>query len=137
LHRTCFSFPYNVYKNQDIETSNPRELVSKLYSAAIVSIKRSVIAIREKQIESANNDIIKAEKIISALDGSLDMDYDVSSQLHELYLYMLKRLAEANTKKNTEILNEISGLLTELRDTWDEAKKAGNKLNTKGAALNA
>lgn len=119
---------YSVYKNQDLETSKPDELISKMMGTAAVSLKRAVIAIGAKKLEMANSDIIKAETIVKVLDDSLDMQYPVSEQLRSLYQYMMRRLTQANLKKDCDILNEVSDMLTDLRDTWNEAMKS-YKLN--------
>lgn len=115
--------PYQIYKQQDIATSNPREIVGKLYSTAAVSLKRAVLDIRNNRIEGANNSILKAETIIHELDACLDDRYELSAQLHQLYGYMIRRMIQANAKKDLEILNEISGMILEIRDAWEEAQK--------------
>jgi flagellar protein FliS len=115
--------PYSAYKNQDLDTNSNFELVGRLYGAAAICLKMAVMDIGEKKLDKANNDIIKAENIVSTLNNSLDMKYEVSSGLNSLYDYMLRRLIEANVKKDIDILNQISGMLIEFRDTWNEALK--------------
>ena len=51
------------------------------------------------------------------------MKYEISNNLYDLYTYFLDRLIEANVKKDTQILDEVVGFVTELRDTWAEAMK--------------
>ncbi|MDR3644651.1 MAG: flagellar export chaperone FliS [Clostridia bacterium] len=116
---------YSVYKEQAISTGNPREVIGKLFNASTVALRRAAIAIREKRLENANNDILHAENIVFALDHTLDMQYPVAGQLHELYNYMLKRMIEANLKKSDTILDEVAGYLSELRDTWEKAQQPG------------
>jgi flagellar protein FliS len=116
--------PYATYKNQDLETISNSELVGRLFGAAAISLKMAVMDIGEKKLDKANNDIIKAQTIVVNLKGSLDMKIELSASLNSLYEYMLRRLIEANVKKDITILNEISGILIELRDAWNEAQKA-------------
>lgn len=128
------SNPYATYKQQDLETCGKEELVGKLLGAAALSLKMAVLSIGDKKYDKANNDMIKAQTIVVNLKNSLDKRQDVSKGLDTLYEYMLRRLVEANMKKDTEILNEISGILFELRDTWNEAmKKAKMTPKTEGA----
>jgi flagellar protein FliS len=115
------SNPYKIYKDQDLDTSNPREIVGKLFGAASISLRRAALEISNKHIEKSNECILKSENIIQVLDSSLDMEFPVSAQMHELYVYMNKRMIEANAKKDIGILNEIAGLISELRETWEEA----------------
>jgi flagellar protein FliS len=115
--------PYAAYKNQDLETNSNAELVGRLYGSAAIALKMAVMDIGEKKLDKANNDILKAQTIVVNLKGALDMQYEVSAGLNSLYEYMLRRLVEANVKKDIVILNEIAGILIEFRDTWNEAVK--------------
>lgn len=122
--------PYDFYKRQDLETSNNQELVGKLFNEASVSLKRAAQAIDSNKFETANDCIKKSQVIIKSLNNCLDMQYDIAAQLRQLYTYMLKRMAEANAKKDKEILVEISGMLSGLRDTWLEAVRRSKKMES-------
>lgn len=115
--------PYATYKKQDLETNSNTELVGRLFGAAAISLKTAAVDIGEKRLDKANDAIIKAQDIIASLKGSLDMHYEVSGNLDSLYAYMLRRLMESNRNKDVTILNEVSGILLELRGTWNEAMK--------------
>jgi flagellar protein FliS len=120
--------PYDLYKKQDIETSNNQELVGKLFNEASLSLKRAMKAIDSKKLDAANDCIKKSQVIVNTLNNSLDMQYEISSDLRKLYTYMLRRMVEANLKKDKAILEEISGMLAELRDTWAEAIRRSKKM---------
>lgn len=122
--------PYDVYRRQDLETSNKQELVAKLFNEASLSLKRAMKAIDDKNFETANENIKKSEVIVTTLNNSLDMKYDIAQQLRNLYTYMLDRMIEANAKKDKAILQEISGMLSGLRDTWLEAIRRCKKLQS-------
>lgn len=122
--------PYDLYKQQDLETSNKQELVGKLYNEGSISLKRAITFINNKKYFDANENIKKAEVIVKTLNKSLDMQYDISHQLRSLYTYMLRRMVEGNFKKDSEILSEISDMLLELRDAWTEAVKRSKKMQS-------
>lgn len=122
--------PYDVYKRQDLETSNKQELVAKLYNEGALSLKKAMKAIDSKRLDVANENIKKCQVITATLNASLDTKYDVAGDLRKLYTYMLRRLVEANMKKDKDILQEISGMFTELRDTWMEAVKRSKKVQS-------
>ena len=44
-----------------------------------------------------------------------------------IYVYVLRRLFDANIKKDKEILEEVNGHLRSLRDTWKEVMRKCNK----------
>ena len=114
---------YENYKENSIFTARPEELTLMLYNALVRFIMQAQFEIENKNIEKANNSIIKAEDIVMELRVTLDMRYEISRSLEMLYDYMYRRLMEANLKKDREILNEVLGFAKELRDTWAQAMK--------------
>jgi flagellar protein FliS len=122
--------PYEQYKQQDLETSNQQEIVGKLYNEGAMSLKRAIIALADKKYDVVNENIKKAQTIVSTLNKCLDMQYEIAGQLRSLYLYMLRRLIEANVKKDKIILEEISGMFSDLRDVWSEAITRSKKLQS-------
>ncbi|MDF2546595.1 MAG: flagellar export chaperone FliS [Anaerosolibacter sp.] len=113
--------PYNQYKQNNIMQASPQELTLMLYNGAIKFTNLGIIGIDEKNIEKANNSILRARDIITELNITLDMNYDISKQLSALYNYILTLLLEANIRKERACLQEALDLITQLRDTWKEA----------------
>lgn len=114
--------PYNQYKQTSVETASPEKLILMLYDGAIKFINQAKISMDEKNIEETNKALIKTQNIISELIIGLNMDTgEIARNLYNLYDYFQRRLVEANTKKDTGILDEVLGYLEELRDTWAEA----------------
>lgn len=115
--------PYQQYEQQSVMTASPGELTLMLYNGCIKFIKMGIKYIEEDNIEKANNAIIRAQDIVNELTVTLDMEYEISEQLQLLYEYMGRRLIEANISKDMGILQEVEGLMAELRDTWAEVIK--------------
>lgn len=115
--------PYKQYKHNSIYTATPAELTLMLYNGAIKFINQGEQFLAEENYENANNAILRAQDIINELSQTLDMKYEISNQFKVLYDYILSRLIDANMKKNTEALKEASTLVTEFRDTWQQAMK--------------
>jgi len=122
---------YNLYRDQDLETSSNYELVSRLFGAAALNVKKAITYIHEKSLDKANLNMIKAQIIVRTLNESLDMNYEISKQLSPIYDYIVRRLVQANIKKDSAILEEIYGLLIEYRNTWNEALKIFKIAQTK------
>lgn len=121
---------YAQYNNSKVLTATPAELTLMLYEGAIKFCNVAMIAIDNKDIEKAHTNIIKIEKIIDHLRMTLDMKYPVAQDFEHIYSYLSQRLILANASKNKEILEEVSGHLHEIRDTWKEVmrinKEQGN-----------
>lgn len=115
--------PYQQYQQSVINTSTPQELTLMLYNGLVKFLNLGIQAIDEKNMESAHNNILKAQRIIEEFMSTLNMDYDISKNLYSLYEYMNRRLIDANIKKDKEITEEVLGFAKELRDTWAQAMK--------------
>lgn len=123
------------YQQNSIMTATPEELTLMLYNGCIKGIRLAKVGLEEKDYEKANLYMCKAQAIIRELRGTLDMKYDISKNLYDLYTYFLDRLIEANVKKESGILDEVEQFVADLRDTWAEAMKdARIKQANKGMA---
>lgn len=112
--------PYAAYQNSKIMTASPAELILMLYDGAIKFSNIAVVAIEKNDIEKAHNNIIKTERIINEFRSSLDPKYPVSKDFDAVYVYLIRRLHEANIKKDAEIMEEVLKHLRTMRDTWKE-----------------
>ena len=120
---------YAAYANSKIMTASPAELTLMLYDGAIKFANIAIAAIEKNDIEKAHNNIIKVERIILEFKSSLDHKYPVAKDFEQVYNYLIRRLHEANMKKDPEILEEVLKHLRTIRDTWKEvmALTQGNK----------
>ena len=111
---------YTQYNNNKIMSASPAELTLMLYEGAIKFCNIAIVAIEHNNIEKAHNHIIKTEQVIDYLRQTLNMDYPVSEDFEKVYLYLARRLTEANVKKDKEILEEVGVHLHSMRDTWKQ-----------------
>lgn len=112
-----------LYQQNSINTASPAKLTLMLYEGAIKFCNIGLEGIEENNIEKANNNIIKAEKIIVELRVSLDRKYKVWEDFDRVYDYVYRRLVEANMKKDPEILKEALKHIKTMRDTWKEVMR--------------
>ena len=114
--------PYNQYKQTQITTANQGKLIVMLYDGAIKFLNIALDNLDLKTYDVVNNNIIKAQDIVTELLLSLNMEEggEISQNLFNLYMYFKKQLLEANIKKDGEILKQVIKLLKELRDAWDQ-----------------
>ena len=120
--------PYQQYQQNSVNTASPGELTLMLYNGCLKFITLGRQAILENNIEAKNTNIIKAQKIIQEFMVTLNMDQDVSQSLMQLYDYMHRQLIQANLKNDVAILDEVSGFITELRDTWKEVIQVNRQM---------
>jgi flagellar protein FliS len=118
---------FNQYKQNNILQAPPEELTWMLYNGVIKFVHQAMVFIDEKNIPKAHETIVRASDIVTELNITLDMQYDVSKRLRSIYDFLLDRLVQANIQKDKKILEEILPFLTEMRDTWKEAMSLAKK----------
>ncbi|MCX4343415.1 MAG: flagellar export chaperone FliS [Kineothrix sp.] len=114
---------YEQYSNNKIMTASPAELTLMLYEGAIKFCNIAIMGMEQKDVEKAHKNIVKTEKIIGYLRETLDMKYQVAQDFENVYVYLARRLVEANIKKDKEILEEVCEHLRSVRDTWKEVMR--------------
>lgn len=114
---------YAQYNNSKVLTASPAELTLMLYDGAIKFCNVAVIAIENKDVPKAHENIVKVQRIIEYLRQTLDMKYEVAQDFENIYVYLERRLVQANMKKDTEILEEVLEHLRSVRDTWKEVMR--------------
>lgn len=117
--------PYQKFMQQSVSTMTPVQLLVALFEKSEQELKKAIYYIDNNDIENANNSITKVQDIVSLLDGSLKMKYEVSDNLSALYGYFKERLIAANIKKDVEIIKELLPFFTELKETFGEICKKG------------
>lgn len=113
--------PYQTYQQNSVMTASPQELTLMLYNGCLKFIRLAKKAMVEDDFEVKNTNIIKAQSIIQELRITLNQEIEVSANLEKMYEYKYNRLVESNMKNDLEILEEVEGLIVDLRDTWKQA----------------
>lgn len=120
-----------------VTTADPHKLILLLYQGALLAISMAKSQIMRKEIAAKGKSISHAITIIDeGLKASLDKNAggELAQNLSALYDYMNQRLFIANLKNDTDILDEVSRLLTELKGAWEEIRPAVIPAQT-GAAI--
>ena len=114
---------YNAYLRSKVMTATPAELTLMLYEGAIKFVNKAIMSIEKDDVMGAHNNLMKTQRIIEELRASLDHKYPVAKEFDTVYEYILRRLVEANIKKDKDILEEVLEHLRTMRDTWKEVMK--------------
>ncbi|MDG1325563.1 MAG: flagellar export chaperone FliS [Opitutales bacterium] len=114
------------YKAQSVKTASPGKLVLMLFDGYLRFKKKKKNAWEEedmiKKNEGINNNLIRAQNIVTELQSSLDMTVpgDLPGTLYRLYDYVLTNLQQANLNKDIEKVIESDKVISELREAWAE-----------------
>lgn len=117
------------YNKVDIESgvnaADPHKLILMLYQGALLAIISAKNQILREETAAKGASISKAITIIDeGLKACLDKNAggELAQNLSSLYDYMNQRLLIANLKNDTDILDEVSQLLTELKGAWESIR---------------
>ena len=107
--------------NGKVDTASPHRLIQLMMERALAKIGLARSQMRAGQVEEKGSNITDAISIINGLQASLNHKADerMSENFDALYAYMMRRLLEANLYNDDGKLEEVAGLLTELKEAWD------------------
>ena len=115
------------YRANSILTASPGQLVLLLFDAALNSLAIARKACDEvpgdpRQVEVVNTQLVKAQKIIAELQGTLNLEAggEFARTMYRLYDYYDRRLIEANLRKQSAPIAEVERLLGDVRNAWAE-----------------
>lgn len=110
------------YKTTSIQTAGQGRLIIMLFEGAIRFMNRFAEAARERKIEEAHNNSIKAQRIVTELILALDHSKggDVSRVIEAAYEDIRRRMIQSNIRKNLDLVPGIVTDLESFRETWSQ-----------------
>ena len=108
---------------------DPHGLVAMLFEGAMLAVAAARTNTQLGMVQKKCEAISKAIAIIEdGLYASLDEEAggEISQQLGKLYEYMVSRLVEANANNQTQPLEEVGSLLSQLASAWASIKPGAN-----------
>ena len=110
------------YKQTQIETATPLQLVVMLYDGALKHIREAKAAIAEGDMEQKTQAVDKLLAILGELQATLDMERggDIATNLNSLYTYFCEQVVEASVKLETTPLDNVETLMASIRTAWHE-----------------
>ena len=128
--------PLNMYRETSIKTAGQGKLIVLLYDEAIKHIDKAITILDSgsKQYDKANNEITKAQEIITELSASLDFEKgkEIASSLFSLYVYFNRQLMTANLDKDSNPIKPVRNLMFELRSAWKQIENTKEVPSGKG-----
>lgn len=114
---------YAAYDRTATVTTSKDKILIMLYEGAIRFLQVAEQAMQEKRIAVKGENISRVIAILNELECALDRKIggELAENLAGLYQYMCFRLVEANAKNDSAMLNEVEGLLTGLKDAFEQA----------------
>ena len=118
---TTYASAQQAYRDSAVLTAPPERLVVMLYDGARRFLGQAAAAMRAGDVATANDRLQRAEAIVDELLSTLDLSAgQVAERLQAIYVFSQRTLMEARVGQKPEKLEQVSRLLGELRDAWDE-----------------
>lgn len=104
-----------------VAEASPHGLIQMLMQGGLERMAQARGAIERGQMAERGELISKAIGIVGGLREALNPEQggELAGNLDRLYGYMTERLLEANRTGDSAILDEVSGLLREVKSGWD------------------
>ncbi len=117
------------YFTTNVLTADPHKLVLMCYESAIFQLRIAKNKIARKDYEAKAKAINKSHAIISELAGVLDFEKGgaVAKNLDALYKYIQKRIIHVSLNNDTEVIDEVIGILHELTSAWEQIGPKKNR----------
>ena len=128
----------DVKHSTGVATANNVELIQMLFDGVIESLSTAKGHIQRGSIAEKSKSIARASRIVLGLQGALDFEKggDLASNLNELYSYVTRRLIHVNLHNDLKALEEIFGLMSEIREAWDTVPSLVPPANTGAMRMN-
>lgn len=125
------------YKNNQILTASPEQILIMLYDGAIRFCRQAMNAMDEGQKTLQGEKIDRAMAIICEFSNTLDhgVGGEIAENLDALYGFMTRELIRANLQNDRKALETVESLLGDLRETWAEAIELNRKESPQPAAV--
>ena len=103
-----------------VAQSNNVELIQMLFDGLVESLSAAKGHIQHNSIADKGKAISRATRIVLGLQGALDFEKggELATNLNDLYNYVTRRLLHVNLRNDLVALEEIYGIMTEIREAW-------------------
>lgn len=112
--------------NSSVMGASPHRLVQMLMEGVLERISLAKSSMARSEIATKGQNISAAINIVGGLSASLNSEDggDIADNLRNLYEYMVNRLVDANILNDESILDEVFGLMVNVKMGWDSMPEA-------------
>lgn len=111
------------YREVEVLSASPGELVVILYDHLLVSLRRARIAVDAGNFELRSGLLEKCRAILGELLATLDHERggEIARELSGLYAFLLSELVDVGVHADLARLDRITAMVAELREAFAEA----------------
>lgn len=111
------------YQKTHIQTASQEAILIMLHDAAIQFMNKAKVAIGQKNIQEAHNNLMRTQDIFNEFLNTLNPEPnpELAKHLTLLYRFLINQLIEANIKQKTEPIDVVLKYTKDLKQTWEQA----------------
>lgn len=123
----------DTYVETAVSEAGPHKLVEMLYDGAVKNINLSKVFMTQKNFEKKSEHINKTLSILISLRDGVDSKRggEVANNLFDLYDYCYRKVFEASSKNDVEMLDEVLVHIQTVSEAWkqmpDNIKRASKE----------
>lgn len=124
--------PYQAYKQQSVMTMTQGDMLTAVYDGLLKELNFVQMSLTNADFSEVNYRCQKAQQLLLHLQSALDFKFDVANSLNQLYDYFIRAIIQVNIKKSPEGLEDIIGMVAELRDAYVQADRTSRAAESLG-----
>ena len=110
--------PYQAYQKTGVGTSSQKQLILMLFDGMNRFTNQAIKSIEQEDFEATHMNLHKTGKILLELISTLreDKGGEIARNLKSIYVFCYEQIVIANLKKDTKLIQEVQGILSEIQE---------------------
>ena len=105
----------SAFSDGDLSTASPSQVVVKCFDRLDADLDRALLALEQRDYETANSMLGHAQDLLGEMAGMLDVSaWEHAGSLLAVYDYLLRILAIGNLRKEPALIGEAKHLVSEI-----------------------
>ena len=115
------------YRETEVLTATPGQLVVLLYDHLLVSLRRAKVAMEAGDADVKSDHLEKSRNVLTELLVTLDRERggEVAANLAALYSFLLGELVQVGVRGDVARLERVTHMINELRDAFAQLSTTG------------
>lgn len=106
-----------------IMQASPTELIVILYEMAESYLNSAIEYAKKDEIDNFRSNLKYTQSVINELNRSLDLKYEISLNLMQIYMFIKRAIIRASVSKETDELEKCIGMLERLKKAFETVCK--------------
>jgi flagellar protein FliS len=108
------------YRETEVLTATPGQLVVLLYDHLLTSLRRARVAMEARELEAQGEHLERGRNVLTELLVTLDQERggEVAANLGALYSFLLGELVQLGVRADVPRLDRVTRMIGELREAF-------------------